>query len=51
MDLKRIAKTLSKMSEDLMDKNVTKDDVKDGLKHMGFQEIQRGVWVPKEVVK
>ena len=51
MNLKRLAKRLNSMSEGLMDKRTTKDDIREGLSHMGFQEIQRGIWVPKEAMK
>ena len=51
MNLKRLAKSLNEMSEDLMDKKVTKDDIAEALNHMGFQEIQKGIWVPKEAMK
>ena len=51
VNLKRISRQLSEMSEDLMEKNITKDDIREGLNHMGFQEIQKGVWIPKDAME
>ena len=44
MNLKRIARKL----DDMRASTVSKKDIKSGLRKMGFVEITRGKWVPKE---